>query len=205
MSLGYPRAEKTRYSEISLDEIDLLDIGNSIVMSGTIFAGNGRTYLVPLPGRVEDLAQQTVVLVMGDADWERFLHQSDVLDVQSSVPGKAILRKSQRAIDRNIQWEVFKRDGYRCRYCGIEAPLTVDHVVLWENGGPTIEENLISACGPCNRKRGRMEYDEWINSRAYERVSAGTDTSAHVPHLLNLSVTHRLEELRAIKTKERSR
>ena len=34
---------------IKLSDINLLDIGNTIQMAGTIYVGNGKTYLVPFP------------------------------------------------------------------------------------------------------------------------------------------------------------
>jgi 5-methylcytosine-specific restriction endonuclease McrA len=77
---------------------------------------------------------------------------------------KVIVRKSQRAIDSFVAWKVFKRDLYTCRYCGLSGtPLTVDHVVLWEEGGPTIEENLITACKKCNKDRGNTRFPEWMD------------------------------------------
>jgi 5-methylcytosine-specific restriction endonuclease McrA len=86
---------------------------------------------------------------------------------------KAILRKSQRLIEQRVSWAVFKRDGYRCRYCGAEGvPLTVDHLVLWEDGGPSVEENLVSACRPCNKTRGNMSYGDWLHSRYYRQKSS---------------------------------
>jgi len=52
---------------------------------------------------------------------------------------------------------VFLRDGFRCQYCGQRFPaheLTCDHVVPRSLGGRTSWENMVSACGPCNRRKG---------------------------------------------------
>lgn len=52
---------------------------------------------------------------------------------------------------------VLARDMYRCQYCGIHASkreLTIDHVVPRSKGGTTVWENVVSACGPCNRRKG---------------------------------------------------
>ena len=69
-------------------------------------------------------------------------------------------------------WKVFERDDYQCRYCGkTGVPLTGDHLILWEHGGPTIEENLLSACRPCNKTRGNMPYKEWLESDYYKKAS----------------------------------
>jgi len=51
---------------------------------------------------------------------------------------------------------VFLRDGHRCQYCGHGLPaaeLTTDHVIPRSRGGATTWENVVAACGPCNRKK----------------------------------------------------
>jgi 5-methylcytosine-specific restriction endonuclease McrA len=51
--------------------------------------------------------------------------------------------------------EIFRRDGYRCQYCGkVSAHLTLDHVVPKKRGGGYAWENLVSACPSCNRYKG---------------------------------------------------
>lgn len=50
-------------------------------------------------------------------------------------------------------------------------PLTVDHLVLWEEGGPSIPTNLVAADRRCNKTRGNMRYEDWLNSSYYRKVS----------------------------------
>ncbi len=51
--------------------------------------------------------------------------------------------------------EVFRRDNYRCQYCGQEsAHLTIDHVVPRRSGGGHAWTNLVAACPACNRRKG---------------------------------------------------
>jgi len=67
---------------------------------------------------------------------------------------------------------VFRRDGYKCCYCGRDdVPLTVDHLVLWEDGGPSTEQNMVSACKKCNKARGRTQYVDWLRHPVYLKVS----------------------------------
>jgi len=159
---------------LKLEEMDLLEIGNTIQISGMMMNGGGTSFLIPLPD--EDF-HKLVVLDMDVEDWKTFLRQTDILETEVLMEDangfkKAILRKSTRQIDSKVSWKVFKRDGYTCRYCGRDdVPLTVDHLVLWENGGPTIEENLVSACKKCNKTRGNTEYEHWLESDYYQRVS----------------------------------
>jgi len=183
---------------VTFDQLDLLAIGNTIQLAGAVWTGEGRTFVVPLPD--EELTDIWEVLNLDGAEWERFLNQSDVLEVQG--PGKAVLRKSQRQIDQWMAWRVFERDGYRCRYCGAKAPLTVDHVILWENGGATVEDNLVSACKKCNKTRGNMEYEAWIDSGEYMKRVGNLSPAAQNA---NEDLVRQLDKLRAITAKPRSR
>jgi hypothetical protein len=48
---------------------------------------------------------------------------------------------------------IFRRDGFRCVYCGEELPaewLTLDHVEPRMRGGDTSEGNLVTSCRTCN-------------------------------------------------------
>jgi 5-methylcytosine-specific restriction endonuclease McrA len=61
--------------------------------------------------------------------------------------------------------DVFARDGYRCVYCGAELPaeaLTVDHVQPRVRGGDASGGNLVTACGPCNVRKGHRALAEFL-------------------------------------------
>jgi len=58
---------------------------------------------------------------------------------------------------------VMARDHYTCQYCGIrlsKAQLTIDHVLPRSRGGETRWDNVVTACGPCNRRKGSRTPDE---------------------------------------------
>lgn len=61
--------------------------------------------------------------------------------------------------------ELFARDGWRCVYCGgiyaVEA-LTVDHVQPRSRGGDASPGNLVTACAPCNARKGRARLAEFL-------------------------------------------
>lgn len=163
---------------MKFDELDLLEIGHGIQLSGGIYSGGGKHLLAFFPG--EDEANYDIeCLDMNPDEWKQLLRQSDILETEvlqqaaDAKITKAIMRKSARQIDTRVSWKVFHRDDYRCRYCnkGEGTPLTVDHLVLWEEGGPSIEENLITSCKKCNRKRGNMQYSDWLESSVYKNVS----------------------------------
>ena len=52
------------------------------------------------------------------------------------------------------RFNVFLRDGFACQYCGESTELTFDHVIPRSRGGRTTWENVITACGPCNLRKG---------------------------------------------------
>ena len=55
---------------------------------------------------------------------------------------------------------VFKRDGFKCQYCGTEKELTLDHLVPKAKGGKTTWSNLVTACKACNSKKGFFSPEE---------------------------------------------
>ncbi|MEO3472461.1 HNH endonuclease [Roseomonas sp. CAU 1739] len=55
------------------------------------------------------------------------------------------------------RFNVFLRDRFECQYCGQGQPtqdLTFDHVIPRSRGGRTSWENVVTACGPCNLRKG---------------------------------------------------
>ena len=62
------------------------------------------------------------------------------------------------AISKRVRFEVFKRDGFQCVYCGAHPSetvlLEVDHVHPVAEGGTNDIENLVTACCDCNRGKG---------------------------------------------------
>jgi HNH endonuclease len=169
---------------MKLSDLNLRDIGNTIQITGCVYTGHGIHHLCFFPG--EQLGREHVETVEMDLnDWQIFLKQTDTLETEILAKAKdktitkAIVRKAERQINTNVQWAVFRRDGYKCRYCGKDdMPLTVDHLVLWEEGGPSIETNLVAACKKCNRTRGNMQYGDWLKDSYYLKTSEGIAESA---------------------------
>ena len=56
------------------------------------------------------------------------------------------------------RFNVFLRDRFECQYCGEGRPthdLTFDHVIPRSRGGRTTWDNVCTACGPCNLRKGK--------------------------------------------------
>jgi 5-methylcytosine-specific restriction endonuclease McrA len=55
------------------------------------------------------------------------------------------------------RFNVFLRDRFSCQYCGQSLPaerLTFDHVIPRSRGGRTEWGNVVTACEPCNLRKG---------------------------------------------------
>ncbi len=52
------------------------------------------------------------------------------------------------------RFNVFLRDRFTCQYCGAKEDLTFDHVIPRSKGGLTTWENVVTACSPCNLRKG---------------------------------------------------
>jgi len=186
---------------MGLENINLSEVGRSIQLIGAVYGDTDAAFVVLLPDAVP--AGPLTLVNMDSEDWKAFLRQTDLVEFEADVvdreTGKlkrAIIRKSNRQISKIVSWNVFRRDGYCCRYCGKDdVPLTVDHLVTWESGGPHIEENLVAACSKCNNARGEMDYADWLNDRFYKRVSQGLSfeqrfaNDAIAPRLANIERT----------------
>lgn len=169
---------------MKFEDLNLLEIGHSIHLAGSVWADADKMYLILFPDEEENVERPIAVVDMTVDQWHKLLRQSDLLETEiltrasDGTITKAIVRKSARNIDQVVSWRVFKRDEYKCRYCGNDnVPLTVDHLVLWEEGGPSTEANLLTACKKCNKLRGNTQYGAWLQSSYYQHVSKNLSRS----------------------------
>lgn len=64
---------------------------------------------------------------------------------------------SRVQIGKKARFEIFKRDGFACQYCGATPPralLQVDHIIPVALEGTNDSDNLITACQECNLGKG---------------------------------------------------
>jgi 5-methylcytosine-specific restriction endonuclease McrA len=93
------------------------------------------------------------------------------------------------------RFNVFLRDKFHCQYCSVPKPaheLTFDHVTPRSRGGRTIWENVVTACAPCNlRKGGKLPHHAGMHP--LQRPSRPTVQRLHQngrafpPHFLHQS------------------
>lgn len=73
------------------------------------------------------------------------------------------MKNKRKSLSPKQRFEVFKRDSFRCQYCGKTAPdvlLEVDHIKPVKEGGTNDIINLITACKDCNRGKGARLLDD---------------------------------------------
>jgi hypothetical protein len=81
---------------------------------------------------------------------------------------------SRSPISKQIRFDVFKRDGFTCVYCGAKSPdvlLECDHIHPVAEGGANEIDNLVTACQGCNRGKGAgllSDVPKSISARAKE-------------------------------------
>lgn len=66
-------------------------------------------------------------------------------------------KPKRKQVGKKLRFDVFKRDGFVCQYCGAHPPkvvLHVDHIDPVANGGTNHIDNLITACDCCNLGKG---------------------------------------------------
>jgi 5-methylcytosine-specific restriction endonuclease McrA len=103
-------------------------------------------------------------------------HKAEVLEVDqqrefrsatSTVPCPTVIRLVRYVhVPRRFRRQVtntflFARDDYCCQYCGRHRSelrgrqfLTRDHVVPVSRGGENRWQNVVTACSPCNNRKG---------------------------------------------------
>jgi len=198
---GLPKSLAPEEVPVALRDINMAEVGRSIQLVGAVYADGRDAFLVHLPG--EEAIESPRSVLLDNGEWQAFIRQTDLVEIEALVKdpetkkmAKAIVRKCERQVAKHTSWVVYRRDEYTCRYCGDDqVPLTVDHLVTWESGGPAIPENLVASCSKCNNRRGEMPYADWLMSPYYRKVSKRLDhsvrfaNSALVPTLANIPIT----------------
>lgn len=169
-----------RYPEPLDRPVYLDELGVQVKMAGIVITGNNVAALVWLPG----LRPPPMTLIPDQGgfrwgydvepnleEWAAILQATDspeIFELDESGVVKAIHRKSMRAIGGALQWKIWRRDGFKCMYCGVDGdenhPLTVDHFIPIELGGTDEINNLISSCRMCNKQKGSLPPKQFCES-----------------------------------------
>ncbi len=93
---------------------------------------------------------------------------------------------ARRSTGKRLRFEILKRDGFRCRYCGatsMDALLHVDHVVPVADGGDDSPENLAASCAACNGGKSSVPLTE-SSLGGSPRADAMKEHAAQVKEML---------------------
>ena len=89
-------------------------------------------------------------------EYEKAVHSPSVtMKLPSVIALKDFVPTSRRPAF--TRFNVFLRDAFQCQYCSARSPapdLTFDHVIPRCRGGRTTWENVVTACGACNLRKG---------------------------------------------------
>ena len=106
---------------MKFSDIKLMDIGNTIQMVGVVYTdSSGKGFYFPFPSAAEE-GKDPICVEMSLADWKAMLRQADHVETEVLAQHKdgelykAIMRKSQRQVDSQVQWNVYRRDNFMCR------------------------------------------------------------------------------------------
>lgn len=82
------------------------------------------------------------------------------------IPAVLRLKRAIGAMKKGVKFcrtNVYTRDKFKCQYCNQKFSydeLTYDHVVPKRAGGERDWENIVTACEPCNNRKGGRSCDE---------------------------------------------
>ena len=73
------------------------------------------------------------------------------------------VKNVRKGISKKLRMEIFKRDSFKCGYCGKSAPdviLHIDHIKPVSKDGDNHPLNLITACHDCNAGKSNVLLDD---------------------------------------------
>lgn len=163
------------------------DAGQLLKISGILLQGMGSNILVMLPAADKIEGEQRVglsgeisychdieIVQLSIDELSEFIRITDdpqIFEQDEYGNVKAIHRKVRSAISGAVQQKIWVRDGLICLYCGQrmgDISLTIDHWMPLELSGENNNENYISSCRSCNKRKGNMHPMDWCRQEELE-------------------------------------
>lgn len=72
-------------------------------------------------------------------------------------------KPKRKGISKGKRFDIFTRDGFKCRYCGrtsVETTLVIDHVIPVSRGGANDDDNLVTSCQGCNSGKSAKNLEQ---------------------------------------------
>ena len=172
------------------------ELGSQVKIVGMVVSGGLMAGVLLLPGHSEDRYIGLRFIAPTPDEWIAILQHTDmpeIFELDATGAVKAVHRKTMRQVGAAIQWGVWRRDGFRCMYCGrdggVRRPLSVDHFIPVELGGTDVLGNLLSACRACNQRKGAQppevfcEAEGNLDFEGLKLYLAGKATALFIAHL----------------------
>lgn len=155
---------------------------------------SGRTLLLNStfePLKVISWQRAVTLICLGKVEVVRNYEGRRIRAVSWSVEMPSVVKLRRYIRRRRIRValsrrNIFFRDNHQCQYCDRQLPareLTCDHVEPRSQGGRTSWENVVAACGPCNRRKGGRTPEQ---ARMRLRTRPGRPSSLPIEYTLNL-------------------
>lgn len=118
------------------------------------------------PLTICNVKKAIILIILGKAELIARNEKKHLHTVNKSFPWPSVVRLNGyiRVPFKKIiltKKNVLKRDAHKCCYCGrSDLPLTLDHIIPKSKGGDDSWENLVTACLPCNNKKGDRTLEE---------------------------------------------
>lgn len=114
------------------------------------------------PLRVEPWTRAITDLFLGKIEVIEYSRDRAIKGIGRDYPMPAVVRllrrfRRDRQAIRFSRLNIYTRDRFTCQYCGVQLlaeDLTFDHVVPRAAGGRTAWDNIVTACVPCNSRKG---------------------------------------------------
>ena len=194
---------KRMYEDAGLDldeivgsevEVLLKHAGSLYNISGLVFQGNEKNFIVMSPNASELIATHDPEYPNIDSKWNKecwyvtvdnvfaptirefqaILKRTDdplIFEKDETGTLKAIVRKSQRVISGAVQQMIWSRDNFQCMFCGQSIPdiqATVDHFYPLEKGGKNTPDNLLTVCRSCGKMKGNQDPIIYCKKHGYD-------------------------------------
>ena len=69
--------------------------------------------------------------------------------------------KNKMSMSPKKRIAVYRRDNFKCVFCGATEDLTIDHKIPRSKGGTNAFDNLQTACVKCNTEKGNYHETWW--------------------------------------------
>lgn len=109
------------------------------------------------------------------------------MGAQLKVVGEG--KAKRKTISKKTRFEVFKRDSFKCQYCGKCAPevvLNVDHIHPVSQGGEDDMMNYVTSCFDCNSgKSDRLLSDDSVVAKQRQQLEELNERREQLEMMLN--------------------